>query len=419
MPAMADHRTLRLAMVFLLYIAQGIPIGLFFFAMPAWLSVNQASVATIGLVATVSSLPWSLKFFNGFLMDRYAYLAMGRRRAWLIGAQLLIVAGLVAFAIVSPTPDQAAVIAIFSFIVMTATTFQDVAIDGMAVDIVPDAERARANALMFGGQSFGMAAGAAITGHAIATWGASTAFLLVASLVAMIALLIGFIRERSGERLMPWSEGCAASCNLEIQVNAWRPVFSRTFRALTGRNSLFLCAAIFLAGTDYGMYPALGSMMASDLHGWGEARIGDLQGLGNLVAGAVAILIGGVLADRIGPKRFGVAILAIIAAIALGMIALKSHWSDTRLLTAFLIGWVIFDVLKSVALLPIAMRLCDRSVGATQFAIYMAISNLGITFASALLPALNAAGGFTAMFAFIAACYLVAIPFLLAARVGR
>ena len=40
--------------------------------MPGWLSVNGASAATIGLVATLSGLPWSLKFFNGFVLDRYA-----------------------------------------------------------------------------------------------------------------------------------------------------------------------------------------------------------------------------------------------------------------------------------------------------------------------------------------------------------
>src|SRR5690606_22420824 len=153
-----------------------------------------------------------------FFMDRFAFLAMGRRRAWLMGAQLMIILGLVAFAVASPRPDQALLIGVFSLIVMTATTFQDVAIDGMAVDIAPDEERARANAFMFGGQAVGMAGGAAITGHAIGAWGPTTAFLLVASLVAAIFILIVFIREREGERLLPWTDGCAAACNVAIQA---------------------------------------------------------------------------------------------------------------------------------------------------------------------------------------------------------
>lgn len=418
-PPMADHRALRFGMIFLLYIAQGVPIGLFFFAMPAWLSVNGASAASIGLVATLTSLPWTLKFFNGFLMDRFAFLAMGRRRAWLMGAQLMIVLGLVAFALASPKPEEALLIGTFSFIIMTATTFQDVAIDGMAIDIVPDEERARANAFMFGGQSVGIAGGAAMTGQAISAWGPTTAFLLVASLVAIIFLLIVFIREREGERLLPWTRGSAAACNVSIQAQAWGPVFRRTFHSLARRDSLLFGFALILSGTAYGIYPALGSMMAATLHGWGEARIGNFQGIGNLVAAGIGIVFGGVLADRIGPKRFGLGVLAATGAVAVAMIALQGLWSDSSLLISFMIGWVVCDILKNVALLPIAMRLCDPTVGATQFAIYMALSNLGITFGSTMLPTLSALGGYVAMFAFIALSFTLSIAFLLAARVGR
>lgn len=418
-PPMADHRALRLGMIFLLYIAQGVPLGLFFYAMPAWLSVNGAGAGAIGLVATMSSLPWTLKFFNGFFMDRFAFLAMGRRRAWLMGAQLMIILGLVAFAVASPRPDQAVLIGAFSFLIMTATTFQDVAIDGMAVDIVPDEERARANAFMFGGQSVGMAGGAVITGQAIAAWGPTAAFLLVASVVAIIFLLIVFIREREGERLLPWTAGAAAACNVAVQAKAWGPVFRRTLQSLARRDSLLFGIVLVLSGTTYGIYPALGSMMAADLHGWGEARIGNVQGIGNLVAAGVGIAFGGLLADRIGPKRFGIGVLAATAAIAIGMIALQGRWVDPGLLVSFMVGWVVFDVLRSIALLPIAMRLCDPTVGATQFAIYMALSNLGITFGAAMLPTLSAIGGYAAMFAFIALTFSLSIAVLLVARVGR
>jgi PAT family beta-lactamase induction signal transducer AmpG len=416
---MADHRVLRLGMILLLYVAQGIPIGLFFFAVPGWLSVNGASASTIGLVATLTGMPWSLKFFNGFLMDRYAFLSMGRRRAWLMGAQTLIVVGLIGFAAASPRPDQALLIAFFSFLIMAATTFQDVAIDGIAVDIVPDEERARANGFMFGGQSFGIAGGAAMTGYAISQWGPATAFLAVAAAVGAMLLLIVFARERQGERLLPWTAGCAAQCNLDIQATTWSAVFTTAFRALANRDSVLVSVALFLTGTAYGIYPALGAMIGSGVQGWNEARIGSLQGLGNLVAGAAGVLIGGSLADRMGPRRFGLVIIGAIVAMGAGMIGLSARWNDPRLLTAFMIGWVVLDVLIKVALLPIAMRLCDLTVGATQFAIYMALANLGITVASALMPALHALGGYTAMFAFVALAHAAAVPFLLAARVGR
>src|SRR5687768_9021413 len=101
-PALSQSRRLRLFAVLLLYIGQGVPLGLFMFAIPAWMAANGASAADVAYVLGLSALPWSLKFVNGFVMDRYTFLAMGRRRVWLIGAQLVMVGGLLTAAALAP-----------------------------------------------------------------------------------------------------------------------------------------------------------------------------------------------------------------------------------------------------------------------------------------------------------------------------
>ena len=55
-----------------LYTAQGIPEGLTFFAIPAWLALNNVSAAAIGGYLARSK-PWSFKLFAGPLMDRWSY----------------------------------------------------------------------------------------------------------------------------------------------------------------------------------------------------------------------------------------------------------------------------------------------------------------------------------------------------------
>ena len=95
-------RALRFFMVFILYVAQGVPIGLFWFAIPAWMAANGASAESVGLVLSLTAAPWTLKFFNGFIMDRYTFLPMGRRRIWLIGAQIVMVLCLILCAILVP-----------------------------------------------------------------------------------------------------------------------------------------------------------------------------------------------------------------------------------------------------------------------------------------------------------------------------
>lgn len=123
-PVIAEHKTTRLGLIFLLYIAQGVPVGLFYIAIPAWLAANGASAGSVGLVLTAASVPWTLKFLNGFIMERFTYLPMGRRRAWVIGAQLVLVMGLGLLAFVNPGPADITVIAALAFVIQTATTFR-------------------------------------------------------------------------------------------------------------------------------------------------------------------------------------------------------------------------------------------------------------------------------------------------------
>ena len=92
---LSQSRRLRLFTLFILYVGQGMPIGLFWFAVPAWMAVNGAPAADVGTVAALTALPWSLKLVNGFFMDRYTYLPMGRRRLWILGAQGVMIASLI------------------------------------------------------------------------------------------------------------------------------------------------------------------------------------------------------------------------------------------------------------------------------------------------------------------------------------
>ena len=135
--ALSEHRNLRFITLFLLYVSQGIPFGLIDYGLPAWLAQNGASAAAIGGVLAMIILPWTFKLFYGFIMDRYAFLAMGRRRPWIIVGQSGLVTALVAMALANPSVQQIGLIAGLAFAMGLASAFQDVAVDGLAVDILP------------------------------------------------------------------------------------------------------------------------------------------------------------------------------------------------------------------------------------------------------------------------------------------
>lgn len=410
---------LRLFTLFILYVGQGMPIGLFWFAIPAWMAVNGASPADVGSVAALTTLPWSLKLVNGFIMDRYTFLAMGRRRIWILGSQIAMIVFLIAAALINPSSSDVAVLGALGFAVNLATTFQDVGVDGLAVDIMTEDERARGSGMMFGGQSIGIALATAISGFVIADFGAPAAFLSVAGIVLLLCIYIASFREREGERRLPWSAGEAHERNVAIQLEAWWPILKTTFASLSKIVSLLWLPVLFGRGILYGTMTGTTPLIGANSVGWDVDEISSLTATAGLVAGILCMTLGGWLGDRFGAKRIGImwtlAGLAMCAAMYLG----EAVWGRSEVFMAFVFAWVSIDMLLTVAVLPICMRLCDAKVAATQFTIYMAVANFGISFGAFMLTQVDALGGLGSIFLVTGTGLLVGLTLMLTVKYPR
>ena len=88
-------------------------------------------------------------------------------------------------------------------------SLQDVAVDGLAVDILSPEEFGKINGFMFGAKRFGTMIGGAGIGYFIGSLGIQGGLFLMVPMLLMIMCLPLFIRERPGEKLNPWSEGKA------------------------------------------------------------------------------------------------------------------------------------------------------------------------------------------------------------------
>ena len=402
--------------MFILYVAQGVPIGLFWFAIPAWMAANGAGAADVAYVLALTALPWSLKLVNGFIMDRYTFLAMGRRRIWVIGAQVVIVIGLLVCAALSPSVEDVWLLGATGFAVNTATAFQDVAVDGLAVDIMEEEERARAGGMMFGGQSVGMAVSTAATGAAIAAYGPSAAYLLAAVFIALVTMFVIATRERPGERLLPWTSGEPTAANVAIQADRWWPVLKHTFVAIVRPVSMIWLAILLIRGIQNGVMTGATPLIAAGWAGWAEDRISAISGMGQLVGGIVGMTLGGIVGDRLGAKRASVLFFACWLALNAAMFLARPLWGDGGFVTAFMLVWRPLDTLIAVALLPVSMRLCNATVAATQFTLYMALTNFGITLGAMLLGLEERLGGIAPLFIVIGILDVAAIAILLTVR---
>ena len=129
----------RLALMLALGFSSGLPFLLIFSTQSVWLREAGVSRAAIGLMS-YAALAFSFKFAWAPIVDRFdppilgAWL--GRRRGWMLIAQIGVAAGLAGLAFGAPSQGLAWNIA-FAFLTAFAAATQDVTIDGWRIDAAP------------------------------------------------------------------------------------------------------------------------------------------------------------------------------------------------------------------------------------------------------------------------------------------
>lgn len=367
----------------------------------------------VALVLTASSLPWALKFLFGFLIDRYTFLPMGRRRIWIIGAQTFVLGLLLVGAILNPAPADIALLAGLGFAIQACMSAHDVAVDGLAVDILSADERPRVSAWMFGGQALGNAVAAIAGGLIISIWGIGFAYAAMALwFVAAFSLTIA-LREREADRRLPWSTHSDQPPRSARAENSWRDVFSVTFKAVLAPISLIFLSIALLKGFHSGVFVGATPVITSNSLGWGADNFGILAGLVTVVAAIVGMFAGGRLGGRFGLVNCLLAILMLFAVLDVMAISGAVNWTSQSSVIAFATAWVICDVLSMIFVMAIAMTLCDKQVGAAQFAIFMAVTNLGNAAGAASIGLSNWIGGPEQMFLLTAATHTAAVAIII------
>ncbi|WP_299124008.1 MFS transporter [uncultured Winogradskyella sp.] len=384
-----------------LYIAQGIPEGITFFAIPAWLAVNGRSPLEIASFVGIIIIPWSFKILVAPLMDRFTYLAMGRKRPWVIFGQLGLIISFLSIGFV-PDPKQNLVgLSIVGFMISFFGAFQDVATDGMAVDVIPVDEQARANGLMWGTKIIGTSLSLVIGTTLINKIGFTAAISSLSIAVALIMIVPIYFTERPGEKNMPWSKGQANKASKGAQLRSWSQILRSLYRVLKLKSSIVFGIASFIIGIMFGFMDTLFPIFSVQELGWTNTYFSQVFSISNIVAGVLGMSIGGYLVDYFGKMKMLVSYLAIIA-VLIGLFAFASNlWSNVIFIYTFIVSYYIFYTFLSIATFAASMNLCWKTVAATQFTFYMALSNMGRASGSTLLGILKTHFSWEYVFLFI------------------
>lgn len=386
---LSESRPLRYFSFFLFYFAQGLPSGLTTVGLAVWVAANGGSSTDVASIAVVAYLPWSWKFLIAFVIDRYSYLPMGRRRVWLILAQILMSAGFITAAVLAPGPQDMDVLLVVTFLVMAGGATQDVAVDGLAVDILPEKEQGTASAFMFGGQATGAAMSGAAAAAGLQYLGSATTFLLYIPVLLIPTIYAILIRERPGEKRFPWSEGQVSPINRERVVENWLAIFKITILSLIKGPSLVFVVAQSLMRTAAGMTVPLWPLLATGFIGWDETTYGSTTSTVDLVIAGVGIAVGSFVTARFGGRLSTVGICMVHVVMLAFMILGQAYWTVSNTFIAVYAVFALLSLLSSICTNPLRMQLSDKRVSATQFTIYNSISNLPISIGAGLFATLG------------------------------
>ena len=139
----------------------GIPFSLIFFTLSVWLTEAGVERSTVTFFSW-ASLGYSFKFIWAPLVDRMPLplltRRLGRRRSWLLSAQLLIIVSIIWMALVNPSHGAGSLttMAVGAVLLGFAAATQDIVIDAYRIECVDTSMQALLSSMYIAGYRLGM-----------------------------------------------------------------------------------------------------------------------------------------------------------------------------------------------------------------------------------------------------------------------
>ena len=370
---------LRFTVIGFMYFSQGLPLGLFGVAFPTHLAEIGFTKSEIAQFGAVIGLPWAFKFLAGPLMDRVAFLIYGHRRPWVVIAQCgLMITFATSAAVAGVGEPNLYLLAGCGFVLNLFASTQDVAVDGLAIGVLQEAERSKATALMFGSQQIGNLVGMVGGGFLLSAFGVSGACIAAAITTFLLLLIPVTLKERTIEKRFPWSpHGEIAPEILALKVERFGRMLIDLIKKLVAPISLLFMLAFFFDSVAGGMMRAyLPAFSVIDLN-WDDGAYNAWIGTIGLITAGTGLALSPVF-DFYG-QRNCIVVLGVITAVGIVAFLAVPALQQGLGWHVFMLGFWVSQHLFGVLIISSCMELVTPRIAASQFAIYMSIANLSTT----------------------------------------
>jgi PAT family beta-lactamase induction signal transducer AmpG len=383
----------RMLVALLMGFASGLPLLLTMGVLQAWMKEKGVDLTWIGMI-TLVQLPYTWKFIWAPILDRYTLPFLGRRRGWLLIAQLALVLAIVALGYSDPV-EHVTLMIVAAVLVAFFSATQDIVIDAYRREDLPDEELGLGSSMYIYGYRLGMllasGGGLIMADH----MPFSMVYLIMAA-----CMLPGILTT-----LLTPEPGAAAGVPQTMKEAVIHPLveyFSRN-------NAVWILIFILLYKIGDTMASAITTPFYLDI-GFSKTDIGavvKLFGTGATLGGA---FLGGLILLWLGINR-SLWIFGVLQALSTACFALLARIGYS---IPALSGVIAFENLSSgmgtAAFVAFMASITNKKFTATQYALLTSLIGIPRSLASSVTGFMAKTIGWEGFFIF---CALVAIPGML------
>ena len=383
----------RMLVAFVMGFACGLPLLLTISVLQAWMKDEGVDLAVIGMMALVG-LPYTLKFLWAPFLDRFSLPFLGRRRGWMLVAQIALMVSIASLG--QSNPVQNPWLLVFAaFLVTFFSASQDIVVDAYRREDLADEELGLGSSLYVNGYRVGMllasGGGLIMADH----MDFSMVYLILAG-----CMLPGLITTL----LTPEPEIPAGTPKTmrEAVVDPLVEYFSR-------QGAVWILAFILLYKIGDTMASAMTTPFYLDI-GFSKSEIGAVVKLFGFWATIAGGLAGGILMIRAGINRSLWVFGFLQAGSTAGFALLANVGYSIPLLSAVIAFENLSSGMGTAAYAAFMASITNKKFTATQYALLTSLMGIPRVLASAPTGFLAKNVGWETFFIL---CTLIAIPGML------
>jgi len=373
--------------------ACGLPLLLTITVLQAWMKEQGVDLTVIGMISLVG-LPYTLKFLWAPVLDRFTLPFLGRRRGWLLVAQVALMFSISGLGFTDPGKNPW-MMAFAAFLVTFFSASQDIVVDAYRREDLPDEELGLGSSLYVNGYRVGMllasGGGLIMADH--------MPFFMVYQIMAA-CLLPGVVTTLLAPEPVIY-EGTPETLR--------EAVFDPLIEYFSRRGALWILAFILFYKIGDTMASAMTIPFYLDI-GFSKTQIGTVVKLFGFWATVAGTLIGGVIMLRLEINRSLWIFGFLQAASTAGFAVLARVGNSLPLLSTVIAFENLSSGMGTAAFIAFMASITHKKFTATQYALLSSLMGIPRVMASAPTGFFAKNMGWESFFI---SCTLIAAPGML------